>query len=85
MVGRIFERMAERGASTVVPQLRIEDDGMPMLPWVDPENFNAGYVMRSQQRMFRQGDRSPWTHMHEHDHERAVLPGADLDDGLRYR
>jgi monooxygenase len=85
VVGRIFERMAERGASTVVPQLRDEDAGMPLLPWVDAENFNAGYVMRSQDRMFRQGDRDPWTHMHEHDHERAVLPGADLDDGLRYR
>jgi monooxygenase len=85
VVGRILERMAERGAATVVPQLRPEDEGMPLLPWVDPENFNAGYVMRSQERMFRQGDRDPWTHMHEHDHERAVLPTADLDDGLRYR
>jgi cation diffusion facilitator CzcD-associated flavoprotein CzcO len=85
VVGRIFERMAERGASTVVAELRPEDGDMPRLPWVDPENFNAGYVMRSQARMFRQGDRDPWTHMHEHDHERAVLPTADLDDGLRYR
>lgn len=48
VIGRIFERMAERGASTVVPQLRPEDEDMPMLPWSDPENFNAGYVMRSQ-------------------------------------
>ncbi len=85
VVERIFERMAERGASTVVAELRPEDADMPRLPWVDPENFNAGYVMRSQERMFRQGDRDPWTHMHEHDHERAALPAADLDDGLRYR
>jgi monooxygenase len=85
VVERIFERMAERGASTVVPQLRDEDEGMPRLPWSDPDNFNAGYVMRSQDRMFRQGDRDPWTHMHEHDHDRAVLPKADLDDGLQYR
>jgi monooxygenase len=58
---------------------------MPLLPWSDPENFNAGYVVRSQDRMFRQGDREPWTHMHEHDHERTALPEADLDDGLQYR
>ena len=59
---------------------------MPMLPWSDPENFNAGYVLRSQGRMFyKQGDRDPWTHMHEHDQERASLPQADLDDGLQYR
>ena len=85
VIGRIFERMAERDASAVVPQLRDGDQDMPLLPWSDPDNFNAGYVMRSQDRMFRQGDRDPWTHMHEHDHDRAVLPEADLDDGLRYR
>jgi monooxygenase len=85
VVERIFEHMAERGASTVVPQLRPGDEGMPRLPWSDPDNFNAGYVMRSQDRMFRQGDREPWTHMHEHDHERTAFPKADLDDGLTYR
>jgi len=85
VVERIFEHMAERGATTVVPRLRPQDEGMALRPWSDPENFNAGYVMRSQDRMFRQGDRDPWTHMHEHDHERVVLPQADLDDGLEYR
>jgi monooxygenase len=85
LVGRIFARMAEGGASTVVPALRPEDADMPRLPWSDPENFNPGYVMRSQDKMFRQGDREPWTHMHEHDRDRAVLPQADVDDGLQYR
>jgi len=85
VVGRVFEHMAERGATTVVPTLRPEDADMPRLPWSDPENFGPGYVTRSQDRMFRQGDRDPWTHMHEHDHERVVLPEADLDDGLTYR
>jgi cation diffusion facilitator CzcD-associated flavoprotein CzcO len=85
VVERIFARMAERGASTVEPRLRPQDEGMPLLPWVAEDNFNAGYVMRGRDKMFRQGDRDPWTHMHEHDHERAVLPEADLDDGLQYR
>ncbi|QJY45325.1 flavin-containing monooxygenase [Pseudonocardia broussonetiae] len=85
VVGRIFERMAKRGASTVVPTLRPEDEGLPLLPWSDPDNFNPGYVLRSQDRMFKQSDRDPWTHMHEHDHERVSLPEADIDDGLQYR
>lgn len=84
VVGRIFQRMAQSGAGTVVPTLRPEDDGMPLLPWSDPDNFGPGYVLRSQDRMFRQGDRAPWTHMHEHDHERVSLPEADVDDGLQY-
>ncbi len=85
VVGRVFERMAERGARVVTPTLRPQDADMPLLPWSDPENFGPGYVMRSQDRMFRQGDREPWTHMHEHDEDRATLPDADLDDGLQYR
>ena len=85
VVGRIFERMAERGATTVVPELRPGDEDMPRLPWSDLDNFNPGYVQRSQDRMFRQGDREPWTHMHEHDHDRVALPEADLDDGLQHR
>ncbi|MBC3194768.1 NAD(P)/FAD-dependent oxidoreductase [Pseudonocardia sp. C8] len=84
VVGRILEHMAEQGATTVVPQLRPGDADMPLLPWSDPENFNPGYVMRSQDRMFKQGDRDPWTHMHEHDHDRRVLPEADITDGLAY-
>jgi hypothetical protein len=42
--------------------------------------------MRSQHILFKQGDREPWTHMLEHEQEREILPGADLDDGtLVYR
>jgi len=85
VVGRVFERMAERGATTVVPALRPQDQGMPLRPWSEPENFNPGYVMRSQDRMFCQGDRDPWKHMYEHAHERATLPAADVEDGLEYR
>ncbi len=85
VIGRIFQQLAERGASTVVPTLRPGDEDMPLLPWSSPDNFNPGYVMRSQDKMFKQGDREPWTHMHEHDHDRVALPAADLDDGLQYR
>jgi monooxygenase len=78
---RLMERMRERGATAVVPTLRPEDAGMPLRPWSDPEDFNAGYVLRSQHLLFKQGDREPWTHIHEHEHEQELLPKADLDDG----
>ena len=68
------------------PTLRAEDADMEIRPWSDPENFNAGYVMRSQHVLFKQGDREPWKHMQEHDEEQELLPKADLDDGsLVYR
>ena len=75
-----------KGATMVMPALRPEEADMRLRPWADPENFNAGYVMRSQHILFRQGDREPWTHLLEHEQEREILPAADLDDGtLVYR
>jgi monooxygenase len=86
LVGRVFARMQEQGANMVVPTLRQQDEGMQLRPWSDPENFNAGYVLRSQHVLFKQGDREPWTHMLEHAQEMEILPKADLDDGsLVYR
>jgi hypothetical protein len=73
--------MRDKGATMAVPTLRPEEVDMPLRPWSDPENFNAGYVMRSRHIMYRQGDRAPWTHLAEHQEERDTLPAADLDDG----
>ncbi|TFV62184.1 NAD(P)/FAD-dependent oxidoreductase [Geodermatophilus sp. DF01-2] len=86
LVCRLFETMKAKGTTMVVSTLRPEDADMQIRPWSDPENFNAGYVMRSQHVLFKQGDREPWTHMMEHAQEMEVLPKADLDDGtLVYR
>jgi monooxygenase len=81
VVCRLIEHLDELGATVVVPTLRPEDKDMELRPWSDPENFNSGYVMRSQHVMFKQGDHEPWTHMIEHEQEMQILPSADLDDG----
>lgn len=81
LVARMLEHMEARGATMVVPALRPQDAGMERRPFCDPENFSAGYIMRSQDKLFRQGDREPWTHMLEYYQERNILPAADLDDG----
>jgi monooxygenase len=85
-VCRLLEHMAEKGAMMVVPTLRDEDADMALGPWVDPENFNPGYLTRSMHLMPQQGDKEPWMHLHEYAEEREILPAADLDDGtLVYR
>ena len=81
LVERLLAHMTEIGATVVVPTLRPQDADMEIRQWCTPENFNAGYVMRSQDILFKQGDREPWIHLLEHDEEREVLPKADLDDG----
>ena len=86
LVGRLLAHMQEQGATMVVPTRRPQDKDMPLRPWCDPDNFNAGYVMRSQHVLYGQGDREPWTHMLEHEQEREILPETDLDDAtLVYR
>ena len=80
-VCRLLNTMREKGATTVVPTLRDEDAAMPRGPWVDPENFNPGYLTRSLHLMPTQGDREPWRHLHEYAAERELLPAVDLEDG----
>jgi monooxygenase len=81
LVSAMLERMEAAGATMVVPTLRPQDAGMERLPFCDPENFSAGYIMRAQGTLFKQGDREPWIHFLEYFQERDVLPKADLDDG----
>jgi cation diffusion facilitator CzcD-associated flavoprotein CzcO len=85
-VCRLLNHMTGKGVTTVTPELREEDKDMPALPWVDDENFNAGYLMRSIHLLPKQGDRVPWSHSQDYYAEKDELPNADLDDGtLVYR
>ena len=78
---RLFTHMRERNADTVTPTLRAEDRHMQRLPWVDPENFNPGYLLRSLDLMPKQGDREPWIFTQDYWQEKDEFPVADLEDG----
>ncbi len=80
-VCRLLRHLESLGATMVTPALRPEDSTITLGPWVDPENFNPGYLTRSLHLLPRQGDRDPWRLLHEYSVEKEVLPGADLDDG----
>jgi cation diffusion facilitator CzcD-associated flavoprotein CzcO len=85
LVCRLLDHMARRGASVVVPTLRAADRDMRLLPWVEAENFNPGYLTRSLHLLPRQGDRGPGRHEQDYARDKAELPRADLDDGtLRF-
>jgi monooxygenase len=84
-VCRLLGHMDERGARTVVPVVPDDEAGMQLGPWVDPDNFNPGYLTRSMHLMPKQGPHDPWRLLHDYDVEKELLPSADLDDGrLRY-
>jgi len=80
-VCRLLNHMGERGATMVMPSLRDAEAEMPLGPWIDPENFNPGYLARSLHLMPKQGDRDPWRLLHEYSVEKELLPAVDLDDG----
>jgi cation diffusion facilitator CzcD-associated flavoprotein CzcO len=85
LVCRLLAHLDERGATRVTPTLRAEDADMPILPWMDPENFNPGYLQRSMDLLPKRGDKPEWQHTQDYWWEKDALPAVDLDDGcLRY-
>ena len=81
-VCRLINKMKQEGKRSVVPVLRSEDKDMPLLPWMDPENFNPGYLMRSMHLMPKRGDKPEWQHTQDYWAEKNELPKIDLDDPI---
>ena len=78
-VCRLLNHMDARGARKVEVRLRPEDADMPLLDWIDPENFNPGYLMRGLHLMPRRGDKPEWMHNQDYWREREEIPAIDLD------
>jgi cation diffusion facilitator CzcD-associated flavoprotein CzcO len=78
---RLFQHMDELGVQSVTPTLRDVDADMERLPWIDPDNFNPGYLMRSMHLMPKRGDKLEWQHTQDYAAEKDYFPTVDLDDG----
>ncbi|MFZ4719573.1 MAG: flavin-containing monooxygenase [Ilumatobacteraceae bacterium] len=85
-VCRLLGYMHEHGYTKVVPAIReVEDAEMTIGPWMDPDNFNPGYLMRSMHLLPQKGDKPEWQHSQDYWVEKESLPRASLEDGcLRY-
>jgi cation diffusion facilitator CzcD-associated flavoprotein CzcO len=79
-VCRLLAHMKEKGARKVVPALRPEDHNMPLLSWIDPENFNPNYLMRDMHLLPKRGDKPEWQHSQDYWAEKDQFPAIDLDD-----
>jgi hypothetical protein len=80
LVCRLLAHMKGRGGKKVVPTLRPEDHNMPLLSWIDPENFNPNYLMRDMHLLPRRGDKAEWQHSQHYWTEKDQFPAIDLDD-----
>jgi cation diffusion facilitator CzcD-associated flavoprotein CzcO len=80
-VCRLFKHMEAKDAARVTPRLRTEDADDPLLPWMDPDNFNPGYLMRGMHLLPKRLDKPEWQHTQDYWAEKDSIPSADLDDG----
>jgi cation diffusion facilitator CzcD-associated flavoprotein CzcO len=79
-VCRLLTHMGAKQAHRVEVQLRPEDKDMKLLPWIDPENFNPGYLMRGIHLLPKRGDKRDWQHSQDYWGEKNEFPAIDLDD-----
>lgn len=75
----MLNHMRARGASQVEVRFRPEDEGMDILPWIESDNFNPGYLNRGIDAMPRRGDKPEWRHNQDYWAERDAFPLIDLD------
>ena len=83
-VAKLLKTMKAKGATRVEVALRPEDKGMPLLPWMDPDNFNPGYLMRGMHLLPKRGDKPEWMHNQDYYAERNEIPAIDLE-GAEFR
>ena len=84
-VCRLLQHMQAKGARRVEVALRPEDRDMKLLPWIDEENFNPGYMLRGMHLLPKRGDKPEWAHTQDYWTEKDAIPATDLDDAtFRY-
>ena len=77
-VCRLLAHMEESGSKRVSVTLRPEDEDMDLLPWIDAENFNPGYLMRAMSLLPKRGDKPEWQHTQDYWREKDDIPAINL-------
>jgi len=78
-VCRLLTHMDKKGVGKVSVAVPLEDKSMALGPWMDPEDFNPGYLMRSMDKMPKAGAKEEWRHSQDYWVEKDVLPAVSLD------
>lgn len=81
---RLLDHLDGRGARWVEVAPPAEVDGLPRGPWIDPENFNPGYLTRALPQLPRSLDHPEWRHSQDYLADKEAFPAIDLD-GTAFR
>ncbi len=76
-VCRLLNHMRDIGAKRIVP---VADSNMNLSGWIDPADFNPGYLNRGIDRLPRSGDRPEWRHTQDYAGDKEAFPKIDLRD-----
>ena len=71
--------MKKKGTKRVEVAITEKLKDMELLSWIDPEDFNPGYIMRGMHLLPRRGALRDWQHTQDYWHEKDELPKIDLD------
>ncbi len=78
-VCRLLTHMKKIGAARVDVAIPKSLANMPLSTWIDPEDFNPGYIMRGMDQLPRRGDQRDWQHTQDYWGEKDEMPKIDLD------
>lgn len=78
-VCRLLKHMDEKGATKVSVALRPDEESLPRLSWIDPDNFNPGYLMRGMDLLPKRLDKPEWQHTQDYWNEKDIFPAINLD------
>ncbi len=78
-VCRLLKHMDATGKTSVTPRLRPDEKDLPRLPWIDENNFNPGYMLRSMHLMPKRLDKREWQHTQDYWMEKDEFPEIDLE------
>jgi cation diffusion facilitator CzcD-associated flavoprotein CzcO len=81
-VCRTLNHMDKVGAKSIEPQLRASDKEMPILPWVDADDFNPNYLLRAADLLPKRGTTREWQHTQDYWQEMNEFPAIDLEDDV---
>ncbi len=86
LVCRLLKHMDAKKVKQVEVALRAQDHDMEILPWIDEDNFNPGYLARSMHLMPKRGEKREWSHTQDYWAEKDEFPLIDLEgDEFCYR
>tara|TARA_B110000503_G_scaffold22699_2_gene35307 strand:- start:4095 stop:5597 length:1503 start_codon:yes stop_codon:yes gene_type:complete len=81
-VCKLLNKMDAEGLSVCTPTLREQDKGMAVRPWIQDDEFNAGYLKRSMHLLPKQGGNEPWEFCRDYYVEKDLLPALDLNEDV---